>query len=76
METKEVYVKAHTRVIKQRMYRFVCKNCNLVVERVCFPSQPLYCLVCRPPKIKVEKKPSKYDYKSRKKSTRKKPASS
>ncbi len=50
METKEVHVKAHIRVIKQKAYRFVCKKCNKVVERICYPSLPLYCEQCRPPK--------------------------
>ncbi len=66
MESKEVFVKAHVRVIKQKVYRFVCKSCNLVVERTCFPSQPLYCDRCRPPKLKVEKPPTK-SIKSKKK---------
>ena len=66
MESKEVFVKAHVRVIKQKVYRFVCKECNLVVERTCFPSQPLYCDSCRPPKLKVEKPTSK-SIKSKKK---------
>jgi hypothetical protein len=55
VESKEIFVKAHVRVIRQKVYRFVCKECNLVSERVCFPSQPLYCERCRPPKPKVEK---------------------
>jgi hypothetical protein len=55
LEAKEIYIKAHVRVIKQRSYRFVCKQCNLVSERICFPSQPLYCEKCRPPKPKATK---------------------
>lgn len=55
MESKEVYVKAHVRIIRQKVYRFVCKECNQVSERICFPSQPLYCERCRPPKLKAEK---------------------
>lgn len=56
-ETKEIYVKAHVRIIRQKSYRFVCKQCNQVSERICFPSQPLYCERCRPPKstLKVER---------------------
>jgi hypothetical protein len=50
METKVVHVKAHDRLIKQVRYRFVCKGCNKTVERICYPSQPLYCVECRPPK--------------------------
>jgi hypothetical protein len=50
VESKEVHVKAHVRVIKQRAYRFVCKQCNEVVERICYPSLPQYCERCRPPK--------------------------
>ncbi|MER3495031.1 hypothetical protein CEN49_01130 [Fischerella thermalis CCMEE 5273] len=50
MDSKEVFVKAHTRIIRQRVYRFVCKGCNLVVERTCYPSRPLFCERCRPPK--------------------------
>lgn len=53
MESKEVYVKAHVRIIRQKVYRFVCKDCNQVSERICFPSQPLYCERCRPPKTKA-----------------------
>lgn len=55
MESKEVYVKAHVRIIRQKVYRFVCKDCNQVSERICFPSQPLYCERCRPPKTKEVK---------------------
>lgn len=57
MDSKEVFVQAHIRVIKQRAYRFVCKQCNEVVERICYPSQPQYCERCRPPKS-TSKKPS------------------
>jgi hypothetical protein len=66
VESKEVFIKAHTRVIKQRVYRFVCKDCNKVVERTCYPSQPLYCERCRPPKAKTDKPPAK-SIKSKKK---------
>ncbi len=66
LEIKEVFVQAHTRVIKQRVYRFVCKGCNHVVERVCYPSQPLYCEKCRPTKPKKQK-PSPTLVKSKKK---------
>ncbi len=55
MESKEVFVQAHVRVIKQRTYRFVCKQCNEVVERICYPSQPKYCERCRPPKSTLNK---------------------
>ncbi len=58
METQEVHVKAHTRLIRQRIYRFICKNCNQPAERICYPSQPLYCDRCRPPKTQKGKKPS------------------
>ncbi len=58
METQEVHVKAHTRLIRQRIYRFICKNCKQAAERVCYPSQPLYCERCRPPKMEKRKKPS------------------
>jgi hypothetical protein len=57
-ESKEIFVKAHVRIIRQKSYRFVCKLCNQVSERICFPSQPLYCERCRPPKstgTKVER---------------------
>ncbi|HCF28610.1 MAG TPA: hypothetical protein DEV81_15725 [Cyanobacteria bacterium UBA11049] len=67
METKEVFVQAHVRVIRQRVYRFVCKDCNQVVERICYPSQPLFCDRCRPPKSKTQK-PSPKVIKSKKKS--------
>ena len=52
METKEIFVKAHTRLIKQKAYRFVCKECNKVSERICYPCLPLYCERCRPAKPK------------------------
>ncbi len=54
MESKEVYIKAHIRVMKQRAYRFVCKQCNEVVERICYPSLPKYCARCRPPKAQSQ----------------------
>lgn len=71
METKEIFVKAHVRIIRQKLYRFVCKECNSVSERVCFPSQPLYCEICRPPKQKVEKPSSEAVVKA--KTTKRKP---
>ncbi|BAZ10523.1 hypothetical protein NIES4071_23450 [Calothrix sp. NIES-4071] len=71
METKEIFVKAHVRIIRQKLYRFVCKECNLVSERICFPSQPLYCETCRPPKQKVEKPSSEAVVKA--KTTKRKP---
>ncbi|KOP22540.1 hypothetical protein AMR41_30920 [Hapalosiphon sp. MRB220] len=55
METKEIFVKAHTRTIKQKVYRFVCKECNQVSERICYPCLPLYCSSCRPSKPKSTK---------------------
>ncbi len=58
MESKEVFVKAHVRIIKQRVYRFVCKGCNKVVERTCYPSRPLFCERCRPPKVHAAKTPA------------------
>ena len=58
METQEVHVKAHTRLIRQRIYRFICKDCNQATERICYPSQPFYCERCRPPKSGKRKKPS------------------
>jgi hypothetical protein len=73
VESKEVFVKAHTRIIKQRVYRFVCKNCNQVVERTCYPSQPLYCLECRPHKAKASKLNTKAITKSKKRFTAQQP---
>lgn len=74
VESQEVYVKAHIRVVKQKVYRFVCKECNQVVERICYPSLPLYCLECRPPKPKKQK-PSLKFIKSKKKPKTKQPVS-
>ncbi len=71
MESKEIFVKAHVRVIRQKLYRFVCKECNSVSERICFPSQPLYCEICRPPKQKAEKPSSEAIVKA--KTTKRKP---
>lgn len=71
MESKEIFVKAHVRIIRQKLYRFVCKECNSVSERICFPSQPLYCEKCRPPKQKVEKPSSEAVVKA--KTTKRKP---
>ncbi len=71
MESKEIFVKAHVRVIRQKLYRFVCKECNSVSERICFPSQPLYCETCRPPKLKAEKPSSEAIVKA--KTTKRKP---
>jgi hypothetical protein len=67
VESKEVFVQAHVRVIKQRAYRFVCKQCNEVVERICYPSQPKYCERCRPPKSTSQKPPTPKLVKSKKK---------
>ncbi|BAZ42629.1 hypothetical protein NIES4101_85980 [Calothrix sp. NIES-4101] len=71
MESKEIFVKAHVRIIRQKVYRFVCKQCNSVSERICFPSQPLYCEICRPPKQKVDKPSSEAVVKA--KTTKRKP---
>jgi septum formation inhibitor MinC len=71
VESKEIFVKAHVRVIRQKLYRFVCKECNSVSERICFPSQPLYCEQCRPPKLKSEKPSSEAVVKA--KTTKRKP---
>jgi hypothetical protein len=73
VESKEVFVKAHTRVMKQRVYRFVCKECAAVVERTCYPSQPLYCLECRPPKVKASNSSKRTVAKSKKKFTAEQP---
>ncbi|NJL09877.1 MAG: hypothetical protein HC908_05875 [Calothrix sp. SM1_7_51] len=66
-ESKEIFIKAHVRIIRQRSYRFVCKQCNQVSERICFPSQPLYCDRCRPPKPKSSKAAAPKLVKSKKK---------
>ncbi|MDM9383435.1 hypothetical protein QUB80_22355 [Chlorogloeopsis sp. ULAP01] len=66
LDTKEVFVKAHVRIIKQRVYRFVCKQCNQVVERICYPSHPLYCSRCKPSKP-PKQKPAPMLIKSKKK---------
>ncbi len=74
VEKKEVHVKAHVRLIRQKVYRFVCKECNGVVERICYPSRPLFCEKCRPPKPKAQKIPPQPIAKSKKKPSTKKSA--
>ncbi len=75
MESKEVFIKAHVRVIKQKNYRFVCKECNQVTERACYPSRPLYCQRCRPPKPESKKEASQLSVQSKKKPKAKQPTS-
>lgn len=75
VDKKEVYVKAHIRAIRQRVYRFVCKECQIVVERICYPSRPVFCERCRPPKVKPQESSSKLIAESKKKSRKKEPVS-
>lgn len=49
MNTKEVHVKAHCRVIKEKTYRFICRECNRSTNRKSFGGRPIYCESCRPP---------------------------
>ena len=54
-------VKAHERVIRTRIYKFICEKCDQVTTRESYGPMPMYCESCRPPaaKTKVVKKKKK-----------------
>jgi hypothetical protein len=49
----EYTVRAHVRVIRSRVYMFICKQCNKDTERESYGPRPLYCERCRPPASKT-----------------------
>ena len=54
-ETKVVNVKPHNRTIHERIYQFICPECDRAVTRPTFGSCPKYCLECSPPKVNKKK---------------------
>lgn len=60
MASKKVNVKAHTRTIHTRIYKFVCKSCNKKVERETYATIcPLYCNKCKNQRHTEKAYPSK-----------------
>lgn len=55
-ETKTVKVRPHERTLRQRIYQFICPECDRAATRPTFGPCPKYCLECSPPKV-VKKKP-------------------
>lgn len=53
VQVREYTVRAHVRVIKTRVYMFICKQCKQDSERESYGPRPLYCERCRPQKAKV-----------------------
>lgn len=54
MPSKKVHVraytvKAHERVIRTRIYKFICEKCDQATTRESYGPMPLYCESCRPP---------------------------
>ncbi len=58
--TKTVKVKPHERTIHERIYQFICPECDRAATRPTFGPCPKYCLECSPPKV-VKKKPLDID---------------
>jgi len=56
-EIKTVKVRPHSRTIRNRIYQFVCSQCDQLVKRSTFGPCPKYCATCRPPKIKPQPEP-------------------
>jgi len=51
MASKQVFVKAHFRLIFTRTYKFICGECGRATDRETYAvKQPKYCAKCRPPK--------------------------
>lgn len=54
VQVTEYTVKAHTRLIHTRTYKFICKQCNQPTVRESYATlRPLYCEFCRPSKSKA-----------------------
>jgi hypothetical protein len=49
INVREYTVRAHQRLIKTRVFNFVCKECDQSTKRETFGPRPLYCEKCRPP---------------------------
>lgn len=57
---KEYKVRAHWRTIQTRVFQFVCKKCDRLIERETFAVKcPKYCEQCRPVSLKSESKSKK-----------------
>jgi hypothetical protein len=46
---REYTVRAHERVLRTRIYKFICQQCIGATERESYGPRPLYCETCRPP---------------------------
>lgn len=61
VHVREYTVRAHERVIKTRLYKFICAQCDQMTKRESYGPRPLYCETCRPPATekvrKTKKKP-------------------
>lgn len=53
VRVREYTVRAHVRVIKTRVYMFICQQCNKDTERESYGPRPLYCERCRPSAAKT-----------------------
>ncbi|MEM7725435.1 MAG: hypothetical protein AAF208_03570 [Cyanobacteria bacterium P01_A01_bin.45] len=49
IDVREYTVRAHQRLIRTRIFHFICKECNSPTERETYGPRPLYCEKCRPP---------------------------
>ncbi|WP_088241914.1 hypothetical protein [Calothrix rhizosoleniae] len=49
VNVREYTVRAHKRLIRTRVFNFVCKQCNQSTKRETYGPRPLYCERCRPP---------------------------
>lgn len=59
VRVREYTVRAHDRVIKTRVYKFVCAQCDQLTKRESYGPRPKYCETCRPPateKVRITKK--------------------
>lgn len=50
VHVREYTVRAHNRLLKTRVYKFICKQCDNSTEREVYGKCPTYCVECRPPK--------------------------
>ena len=53
VKVREYTVRAHERVIKTRLYKFICAQCDQMTKRESYGPRPRYCETCRPPVAKA-----------------------
>jgi hypothetical protein len=49
VKVREYTVRAHERIIKTRLYKFICAQCDQRTTRESYGPRPKYCETCRPP---------------------------